>query len=55
MAEFNVVNIATPDGNTDDVLEIKNSSSENYRLADVISMAGQYTFLSSATQRTMLQ
>ena len=44
MAEFNVVNIATPDGNTDDVLEIKNSSSENYRLADVISMAGEYTF-----------
>ena len=44
MAEFNIVSATTPEGNTDEVLEIKNSSTENYRLADVISIPEQYTF-----------
>ena len=44
MAEFHIVNITTPEGTTDEVLQIVNSSTTNYRMADVITMAGQYTF-----------
>ena len=44
MAELDTVSIVTPEGTTDEVLKITNASTVNYRLADVISMAGQYTF-----------
>lgn len=44
MAQLNIISTSTPDGSTDDVLEIKESSNENYHLADVINTTGQYTF-----------
>lgn len=44
MAELSIVSATTPEGTTDDVLCIINSSTTNYRLAGVITMAGQYTF-----------